>query len=82
MTDQQTFRFSVTRLRPGYVIAEVDELIGRIEATLAGTAGPGQAVTVDEVRGARLTTTRLRQGYDEEAVDNALDVYARRLSKR
>jgi len=30
---------------PGYHVADVDTLIDRIEATLGGVAGPGQAVT-------------------------------------
>jgi DivIVA domain-containing protein len=60
----------------------VDELIERIEATLAGAAAPGQAVTANEVRRVQLSTTRLRHGYDQESVDNALDVYGKRLPKR
>jgi DivIVA domain-containing protein len=75
-------RFRLTRLRPGYVIADVDELIDRIEATLAGTAGPGRAITAKEVRAAQFGTTRLQRGYDEESVDNALDAYIERLSGR
>jgi DivIVA domain-containing protein len=73
----------VTRIRPGYEMAEVDELIDRIEATLAGTASADQAVTVQQVRNVKFNTTRLwRHGYDEESVDNALDAYIKRLSKR
>ena len=75
-------RFPQTRLRPGYVIADVDELIDRIEATLAGTATPDQVITAGEVRSVMFSTTRLSRGYDEESVDNALDVYVKRLSKR
>ena len=82
MTEQRAPRFSLVRLLPGYDMSEVDELIERIEASLAGTAAPGQAVTADEVRRVQFSTTRLRHGYDQESVDNALDVYVKRLAKR
>jgi DivIVA domain-containing protein len=77
------YRFPRTYLRPGYTPADVDALIKRIKATLAGTAPPGQAVTADEVRRVQFGTTRFfRHGYDEESVDNALDAYIERLPKR
>ena len=75
-------RFPHVRLRPGYVEAEVDELIDRIEATLADQAGAGGGVTAAEVRAVMFSVTRLRRGYDEESVDNALDAYVKRLSRR
>ena len=63
---------------PAYRASEVDALIDRIEATLGGTAGPGQAVTAADVRVARFRTTR-RGGYDQSAVDEMLDAYAEQL---
>jgi DivIVA domain-containing protein len=63
---------------PAYRASEVDALIDRIEATLDGTAGPGQAVTAADVRAARFRTTR-RGGYDQSAVDEMLDAYAEQL---
>jgi DivIVA domain-containing protein len=63
---------------PGYQIPDVDALAERIEATLAGAAEPGQVVTAADVRAARFRTTR-RGGYDEQAVDQALDRYAQQL---
>ena len=69
-------------MRPGYDMDKVDELIDRIEATLAGTAAPGQAVTAQQVRAAQFGTTRLfRHGYDQESVDNVLDTYVERLAR-
>jgi len=78
-------RFERPLLRPRYNESEVDELIDRIEATLAGTAEPGRAVTAQQVRGAQFSTVRhpfRRGGYDQESVDNALDAYVERLSRR
>lgn len=71
-------RFPRRSWSPGYRTPEVDALIERIEATLAGTAGPGQAVTAADVRAARFGTTR-RGGYDPSMVDQALEVYAGQL---
>jgi DivIVA domain-containing protein len=73
-------RFHRTRLRPGYQIAEVDELIARIEATLTIGTRPGQAVTAADVEAAKFGTTR-RRGYDEQVVDEALDYYAGALAR-
>jgi DivIVA domain-containing protein len=72
-------RFSLTRLRPGYVCQDVDALIERIEATLGQRAYAEQLVTADDVRTARFRTTRLKPGSDEEEVDRALDAYAEQL---
>jgi len=63
---------------PGYRMADVDALIDRIEATLGGVAGSGQAITGEDVRAAKLRVTR-RKGYDERMVDDALDAYAQQL---
>jgi DivIVA domain-containing protein len=72
-------RFYRTRLRPGYQIAEVDEFVARIEATLATGTRPGQAVTAADVQAATFGT-RLG-GYDEQVVDEALDYYAGALAR-
>jgi DivIVA domain-containing protein len=64
---------------PAYRRADVDAFIDRIEATLSGTAAPGQAVTAADVNAARFGTTR-RQGYDEQMVDDAMDAYAAQLA--
>jgi DivIVA domain-containing protein len=71
--------FSQTRLRPGYVMAEVDALIDRIEATLGLRPQTGPPVTAEDVRRARFRTTRLKPGYDEEEVDAALERYQEQL---
>jgi DivIVA domain-containing protein len=73
-------RFYRTRLRPGYQIAEVDEFVARIEATLITGTRPGQAVTAADVQAAIFGTTRLG-GYDEQVVDEALDYYAAALAR-
>jgi DivIVA domain-containing protein len=65
---------------PGYLSSEVDALVDRIEATLAGRiVWSGDAVTAEEVRQAKFRTT-WREGYDEEMVDEALDSYAHQLN--
>jgi DivIVA domain-containing protein len=73
-------RFRRTRLRPGYQIAEVDEFVARIEATLTIGTRPGQAVTAADVQAVTFGTTPLG-GYDERVVDEALDYYAGALAR-
>jgi hypothetical protein len=80
MATQTVGRFYRARWRPGYQVAEVDEFIMRIEATLAGETGPGRAVTAAQVEAVKFGTTR-RGGYDEMTVDQALDHYADALAK-
>jgi hypothetical protein len=72
--------FYRARWRPGYQVAEVDEFIVRIEATLAGDTRPGQAVTAAQVEAVKFGTT-WHGGYDEMTVDQALDHYADALAK-
>jgi DivIVA domain-containing protein len=72
--------YRVRNWRPGYQIAEVDELIARIEATLTPGTRPGRAVTAADVEAAKFGTTR-RGGYDERVVDEALDYYAGALAR-
>jgi DivIVA domain-containing protein len=76
-----TGRLTPARWRPCYRIAEVDELIARIEATLTGTARPAQVVTAADVQAVKFGTTR-GTGYDESMVDDALDYYADALGSQ
>lgn len=66
----------------GYDQREVDELFGRIEATLGrrpGTGEPGE-VTADGVR--QITFTMVMRGYDPAEVDDALCDHLRALERR
>ena len=67
-------RLSRVRWLPCYQIADVDEFIARIEATITGAARPDQVVTAADVEAVKFGTTR-RGGYDEMTVDEALDHY-------
>src|SRR5258708_39101444 len=82
MTTWEPDRFTITRLRPGYTKAEVDEFIAQIEGTLGRAMPPDRPVTVDEVRNVRFSTTRLRPGYDEREVDAAPERYQPELAAR
>jgi DivIVA domain-containing protein len=75
-------RFAITRVRPGYAMAEVDAFIARIEGTLGTGPATASPVTADEVRSAIFPTVRLRPGYDERDVDEALDRYEQELRRR
>ena len=66
MTTWEPDRFTITRLRPGYTKAEVDEFIAQIEGTLGRAMPPDRPVTVDEVRNVRFSTTRLRPDMTSE----------------
>jgi DivIVA domain-containing protein len=79
MTDWQPLRFSTTRLRAGYEIAE---LVARIEGTLGRGMPPDRPVTVGDIEKARFTATRFRVGYDEKEVDAALRKYLEELAYR
>jgi DivIVA domain-containing protein len=76
----RTQRFSVTRLRPGYHLEEVDAFLEAICDTFLGVREP--PLTASEVRDKQFTTTRLRPGYDEEEVDAFLEEAERRLVTR
>ena len=73
-------RFPRRKLGPGYRVAEVDEFIARIEATLSGNAQPGQAITAADVQAATFNVTR-HGGYEELTMDEVLDRYAHELDK-
>lgn len=80
-------RFHPTRLRPGYSVDEVDDFLDRCRATLDHyeTGGSAAAVsltktsavrgllTAAEVRSVKFPTTRWREGYAMEEVDDLLD---------
>jgi DivIVA domain-containing protein len=70
--------FSTTRLRPGYVIEEVDAFLEAVRQTFLGIREP--SLTTDEIRKKRFSTTRLRPGYDEEEVDAFLNEVELRLA--
>jgi DivIVA domain-containing protein len=72
-------RFTCTRYRPGYSIAEVDALIEQIEATLGLRARYGPPVTASQVAAAKFRLVRLRPGYEMREVDDALDRYQEQL---
>jgi DivIVA domain-containing protein len=82
MTSPSPARFTVTRIRPGYSITEVDEFVAQIEQTLADGAQRAGTLTANDVRTVTFSTVRLKPGYDEREVDAALDRYAAELSQR
>ncbi|MDQ1641835.1 MAG: hypothetical protein QOJ90_1186 [Actinomycetota bacterium] len=66
-------RFTRSRLRPGYRAQDVDDFLTRAEAGL---------VTADEVERVQFVSTRLfSAGYDEEEMDEALEVLTRSLRR-
>lgn len=70
----------VMGMRSGYDPVEVDGLISRIEATLGRGPHDAQQVTADQVRHA--TFTPKRGGYNETAVDFALEAFVVALETR
>lgn len=70
--------FPRRKWRPGYRRSEVDELIARIRATLDQDQPPARPITAAEVRQTTFGITRWN-GYDDCAVDEALDRYAKDL---
>jgi len=75
-------RFTRTKYRPGYSIAEVDALIERIEATLGLRPRYGPPVLASEVAVAQFRLVRLKPGYEMREVDEALDRYAEQLREQ
>lgn len=70
-------RFSITRLRPGYEMEQVDAFLDAVRDTFLGVRQP--PLTADEIRDKQFATTRLRSGYDEEEVDAFLGEAEARL---
>ena len=60
---QDGHRFPVTVLRPGYSIAEVDDVFGRLDAG---------RLSAEEMRDLRFASSSWRQGYDGTSVDAAV----------
>lgn len=56
-------RFPITVLRPGYLIAEVDDAFVRLDA---------EELTADELGDLHFSSSRWRQGYDGTSVDTAV----------
>jgi DivIVA domain-containing protein len=75
-------RFSRTKYRPGYAMAEVDALIEKIEATLGLRPRYGPPVTAADVEAAQFRLVRIKSGYDLREVDEALDRYQEQLREQ
>ena len=65
----QGLRFTPVRIREGYSLTEVDELLDRVIAALSGTGD----LTSEELRNVRFTPVRWREGYDMGEVDAAIE---------
>lgn len=75
-------RFTRTRYRPGYLLADVDSFIDKIEATLGLRQRYGPPVTAADVVAVQFRVVRLRTGYDMREVDEALDRYEAQLREQ
>ncbi len=75
-------RFTRTRYRAGYTMADVDAFIDKIEATLGIRPRYGPPVTVADVAAVQFRVVRIRTGYEMREVDDALDVYEERLREQ
>jgi DivIVA domain-containing protein len=71
-------RFSTTKLREGYDIADVDDAIDRVFVALGDGA---TSMTASDVSSLRFEPVRLREGYDMGEVDNWLDQAAAELGR-
>ncbi|MFD7157345.1 DivIVA domain-containing protein [Kribbella sp. NPDC059898] len=65
-------QFTPVRLRQGYDIVQVDDLVDRVMATANGQP-VSRPVTAQEVRDVQFRTVRLTEGYDMSEVDAFLD---------
>jgi DivIVA domain-containing protein len=72
-------RFTNTRYRAGYLMADVDAFIDRLEETLGLRPRVGSRVTPADVVAVQFRVVRLRRGYEMREVDEALDLYEERL---
>ncbi len=72
-------RFQPTKFRRGYSQDDVDDLLDRVQSTLAvaergGRPVPGdRTITPEEVVSARFRATKWQEGYDQDEVDDFLD---------
>lgn len=71
-------RFSTTRLREGYDVADVDDAVDRVLVALADGA---TSMTASDVSSLRFNPVRLAEGYDMGEVDNWLDQAAAELAR-
>jgi DivIVA domain-containing protein len=74
-------RFTRVWFRAGYSITEVDDLVARIATTLGQGWQAAPPVTAEEVRTVVFRSGRLRAGYHQLEVDEALDRYEEQLQK-
>jgi DivIVA domain-containing protein len=77
MPDIKTIPTEIPVMMRGYDTREVDELFGRIEATLRSGA---HQVTAEKVR--RTHFTVVMRGYDPDTVDDTLLRYVGELERR
>jgi len=73
-------RFSTTRMREGYDVADVDATVDRVMASLEGDGATG--ITPAEIEQLRFTPVRLGAGYDMGEVDAWLDTVTAELDRR
>jgi DivIVA domain-containing protein len=71
-------RFSTTKLREGYDIADVDAAVDRVFVALADGA---TSMTASDVSSLRFNPVRLAAGYDMGEVDTWLDQAAAELGR-
>ncbi len=71
-------RFSTTRLREGYDVADVDHAVDRVFVALADGA---TSMTASDVSSLRFNPVRLAEGYDMGEVDSWLDQAAAELAR-
>ncbi|HZX05650.1 DivIVA domain-containing protein [Kribbella sp.] len=65
-------QFTPVRLREGYAVDQVDDLVDRVMATVNGQP-VSRPATAQEVREVQFRTVRLTEGYDMSEVDAFLD---------
>lgn len=65
-------RFSAVKFSEGYDMAEVDDFVDRVMATVNGLP-VDRPVTAHEVRNVQFTPVRIREGYDVQQVDLFLE---------
>ena len=72
-------RFQPTKFRRGYSQDDVDDLLDRVQATLAAaergdrTVAGDRMVTPEDVVAVRFHATKWQEGYDQDEVDDFLD---------
>ena len=71
-----------TKLREGYDLAQVDELLDRAAAALdAHAAGRVGLIAATDVLAAKFQATKFREGYDQDKVDDLLDLVVAALRR-